>query len=135
MYGASGPNITHAVNPVSKYRKHASKAFQLPLRNDSITCFIVPTLDREVLTVRVSNAQKKTANGTHPRRDAYGLAALPLADSFQNLPRANGLRPNARMIGATCVPPRPRSCIPHVDQVVSCHCARAIPNGRTQNES
>jgi hypothetical protein len=42
-YGASGPNITHAVNPVSKYKKHASKAFQFPLRNDAIICFIVIT--------------------------------------------------------------------------------------------
>jgi hypothetical protein len=30
MNGASGPNITHTVNPVSKYRKHANNARQLP---------------------------------------------------------------------------------------------------------
>src|SRR5579875_3447369 len=37
MYGASGPNITHAVNPVSKYRKHARSDFQSPARSESAT--------------------------------------------------------------------------------------------------
>ena len=32
--------MTQAVKPVSKYRKHASKAFQLPLLNEAIKCFI-----------------------------------------------------------------------------------------------
>src|SRR6266702_2012898 len=40
MKGASGPNITQVVNPVSKYRKHASSAFQLPLFKEPIKCFI-----------------------------------------------------------------------------------------------
>jgi hypothetical protein len=74
---------------VSKYRKHASKAFQFPLRNDAITCFIVITpecVDHRLRFVR----QKKAANGTHLKKDAYGLAALPVADSLLNLPRANG---------------------------------------------
>src|SRR5690242_2518793 len=40
MKGARGPNITQVVKPVSKYRKHASNAFQFPLRNEAIKCFI-----------------------------------------------------------------------------------------------
>src|SRR5262249_32287717 len=36
MKGASGPNITQVVKPVSKYRKQANSAFQLPLRKDAI---------------------------------------------------------------------------------------------------
>ena len=40
MNGASGPNITHAVKPVSKYRKQASRAFQLPVRKEAIKYFI-----------------------------------------------------------------------------------------------
>jgi len=64
-YGASGPNITQAVNPVSKYKKHASKAFQFPLRNDAITCFIVFTPDCVVCTFHDSKGKKKAANGTH----------------------------------------------------------------------
>jgi len=47
-----------------------------------------------LITGRVSIRQKKTANGTH-RSDAYGLAALPLADSLLNLPRPNGNSPLA----------------------------------------
>jgi hypothetical protein len=34
--GASGPNMTQVVKPVSKYRKQASSAFQLPLRREEI---------------------------------------------------------------------------------------------------
>jgi hypothetical protein len=70
--------MTQAVKPVSKYKKHASKAFQFPLRNDAITCFIVFTPDCVVCTFHVSKGQKKAANGTRLERDAYGLAALPL---------------------------------------------------------
>jgi hypothetical protein len=55
MYGARGPNMTHAVNPVSKYKKHASNAFQLPLLNDAMTCFIVDLC-------LIHSAQKKAAN-------------------------------------------------------------------------
>src|SRR5215472_14898688 len=40
MNGASGPNITQVVKPVSKYRKHANRAFQLPLRNELTNCFM-----------------------------------------------------------------------------------------------
>src|ERR1700737_2340878 len=36
MKGARGPNITHVVKPVSKYKKQASSAFQLPLRSETI---------------------------------------------------------------------------------------------------
>jgi hypothetical protein len=36
MKGASGPNITQVVKPVSKYKKQASSAFQLPLRRETI---------------------------------------------------------------------------------------------------
>ena len=35
MKGARGPNMTQVVKPVSKYRKQASNAFQLPLRSDA----------------------------------------------------------------------------------------------------
>jgi hypothetical protein len=34
--GARGPNITQVVKPVSKYKKQASSAFQLPLRRETI---------------------------------------------------------------------------------------------------
>src|SRR6185312_7434376 len=40
MKGASGPNMTQTVNPVSKYRKQASSAFQLPLLSDAIRFFM-----------------------------------------------------------------------------------------------
>src|SRR5580704_12231549 len=40
MNGASGPNITHTVNPVSKYRKHANNARQLPLVSEFNRCFM-----------------------------------------------------------------------------------------------
>jgi hypothetical protein len=53
MNGASGPNITHTVKPVSKYRKHANSAFQFPDFNDSIT-FLIRTLPSPL-------GQKKTA--------------------------------------------------------------------------
>jgi hypothetical protein len=46
-------------------------------------------------TIREPCGQKKTANGTHLEKDAYRLAALPLADSLLNLPRANGNTPLA----------------------------------------
>jgi hypothetical protein len=36
MKGARGPNITQVVKPVSKYKKQASSAFQLPLRSETI---------------------------------------------------------------------------------------------------
>src|SRR5579859_3980675 len=34
--GVRGPNMTQVVKPVSKYRKQASNAFQLPLRRETI---------------------------------------------------------------------------------------------------
>jgi hypothetical protein len=40
MNGASGPNITQVVKPVSKYRKQASNAFQFPLRSETINWLI-----------------------------------------------------------------------------------------------
>jgi hypothetical protein len=93
-YGANGPNITHAVNPVSKYRKHASKAFQFPLRNDAITCFIVISPECWLHRLQYVKAKKKPPT-VRTQKDAYGLAALPLADSLLNLPRANGNTPLA----------------------------------------
>ncbi len=38
--GANGPNITHTVKPVSKYRKQAINAFQLPLCSDASSLFM-----------------------------------------------------------------------------------------------
>jgi hypothetical protein len=70
---------------VSKYRKHASSAFQLPLRNDAITFFIVFHLSGVLSTYAVSVRPKKTANGTH-LEDAYGLAALPLQIPYRTCP-------------------------------------------------
>jgi hypothetical protein len=86
--------MTQAVNPVSKYKKHASSAFQLPLLNDAMTCFIVDLC-------AVHSAQKKAANMYAPFEDAYGLAALPVQTCFQGCP----VRTVARtMIRATYVP-------------------------------
>src|ERR1700744_1874391 len=53
MNGASGPNITHVVKPVSKYRKQASSAFQLPLLRESINCFITGSKTKTPPTLRV----------------------------------------------------------------------------------
>jgi hypothetical protein len=78
---------------VSKYKKHASKAFQFPLRNDAITCFIVIT--PEVALPKRFRQAKKNRQRYALLKDAYGLAALPLADSLWNLPRANGNTPLA----------------------------------------
>jgi hypothetical protein len=79
---------------VSKYKKHASKAFQFPLRNDAITCFIDVTPECVEHHPRFVKA-KKNRQRYAPQKDAYGLAALPLADSLLNLPRANGKSPLA----------------------------------------
>jgi hypothetical protein len=38
---------------------------------------------------------KKSRQTVHTQKDAYGLAALPLADPLWNLPRANGNTPPA----------------------------------------
>jgi hypothetical protein len=73
MYGASGPNMTQAVKPVSKYRKHASNAFQFPLLSDSIISFTQlppdPVSKKKRQLVRTLPIDKK---------EAYGLAALPV---------------------------------------------------------
>src|SRR5665213_14257 len=70
MNGASGPNITQAVKPVSKYRKQASRAFQLPLLRDAMTCFI--RLPQPVL-----RASKKNRQRCASIEDVHRLAALP----------------------------------------------------------
>src|ERR1700735_546567 len=74
MKGASGPNITQVVKPVSKYRKHASSAFQLPLFNESINCF---------MSGHLPDAQKKRRQRYACVQYAYGLAALPLFAKIQ----------------------------------------------------
>src|SRR5690348_8059037 len=44
MKGARGPNMTQVVKPVSKYRKQAIRAFQLPLFRESINSFMTSFL-------------------------------------------------------------------------------------------
>ena len=133
-YGASGPNITHAVNPVSKYKKHASKACQFPLRNDAITCFIVITPEC-VITVCDSSRQKKTANGTRLQRKRTGWRHCLLQIHLLNLPRANGKI--AACVVSRCnmrASTRSAGCS-HADQVVSRLRAPNIHGGPRKNES
>ena len=78
MNGASGPNIIHAVKPVSKYRKHANRAFQLPLRNELNNCFMTGFLWNGTI--------KNAANGTHARADVrVGGVASFVAERLQRL--------------------------------------------------
>src|SRR6266404_392575 len=102
MYGASGPNITQAVNPVSKYKKHASNAFQFPLRSDAITCFIVSTPDGVCVRLSCFHEPKKTANGTHLQR-CVRVGGIAYCRFTEPAP-CERLAPLAREHGATCVP-------------------------------
>jgi hypothetical protein len=79
MNGASGPNMTQVVKPVSKYKKQASNAFQLPLFNEATTCFIW-RFPKIVPLGHVSATKKKPP--THGSiDDPYELAALPRRQS------------------------------------------------------
>src|SRR3981081_2123578 len=88
MKGASGPNITQVVNPVSKYRKHASSAFQLPLFKEPIKCFITRFPRDAGMSAR--DAKKKADNGTHALADV----------------RVGGVASSGKL-NATAVPPEP----------------------------
>src|SRR5882757_2772067 len=76
MKGASGPNMTQVVKPVSKYKKQANNAFQLPLFNEATTCFIW-CFPKIVPLGRASAQPKKNRQRTDQSLDAYELAALP----------------------------------------------------------
>src|SRR5689334_10573827 len=58
MKGARGPNITQVVKPVSKYRKQATRAFQLPLFRESISCFMTthPNKNAANITLALEHA-------------------------------------------------------------------------------
>ncbi len=81
MNGASGPNITQTVNPVSKYRKQAMRAFQLPLLSAVISCFI--------------RSPDAPAPGVRYRRQAKKNAAT-LARHFRLIRRIIGSAPRGR---------------------------------------
>src|ERR1700710_1425491 len=75
MKGASGPNITQVVNPVSKYRKQASKAFQLPLRSDTIKRLIGLSLCNARVAIPKKNAAAR-AGSRESRSARVGSVAL-----------------------------------------------------------
>src|SRR5579862_1554830 len=79
MKGARGPNITQVVKPVSKYKKHASNAFQLPLRSETIKrligvsyCAGDPLLTLDACDGCIASPKKKRRR---PGRTAYSRPA------------------------------------------------------------
>jgi hypothetical protein len=64
MNGARGPNMTHVVKPVSKYKKQAMSVFQLPLFKESINGF-----------KRASSTGRANENATNGPR-AFGTSRV-----------------------------------------------------------
>src|SRR5690242_7123636 len=79
MKGASGPNITQVVKPVSKYRKQASSAFQLPLRKDAIKRLITKSPVCGCLARQSLRQKKRHRTGriaSHASRPVGSVALL-----------------------------------------------------------
>lgn len=88
MHGPRGPRITQTAMRVPKRRKLANKASHFPPPEDAMTCFIVRSHLRRSFD---SFLKSKKNRQRYALKAAYGLAALPCADSLLDQPRANVL--------------------------------------------